>query len=867
MLWRAHRRWSTSQLFWRPNPHVDVPYLRPSLHSPSFRLVSNSTAAIPRLKTTSANTVTRRPGDVHVEGYGQSGKGDLAEVEGTIPTGNGQKEALELLNLIDELYAPGTSQSQSVSLLTQIRDCRQWLEILSNAEHACKWAEELAGTTKPYRAHRVLQISLSLGSQLKQNVYERVAFRLAEVKEWHLIPPLVALGKRNTGRTTARLLNWRTKALVETQHFTLLDGMLEEFSEFGLHPHRRTFHLIVQGHLLNHDVTRAGETIQKMENSGFPVDASTFAAIISVYQGLGPDKFVEDRAFEMLNHLDASISTLVLNGLIRLFLDNHDVEGALHLLDLTKSSTPKDIQNHPVGEANAETRGVDVASAADRTTYLLLIKYFAKRKNLSKMHFILHKMAEAKICPDTRIAAALVRGYFASGHEHMALSVVLDVCSSSPLDMKLLKIIGYQREVIAPAIGPYEGGPSYELFNSLLQGLLSRKGLEVVPNFLRLMQSVGLSPDASTLSVLLTYVERDRQIRPRDVIRVLKPLLSFKVRPTIRHMNTILHSIVRSEKSVVRKEGWDALGALVLRKTVSPKAKMDLTSSFSMPMSDPNLDVTSLRSRSFQALFHPVVDSLLSRSVRADRATFALRMRFDTFTRPQSDAAVSVTHVLQQMKERGLHPNAYHYAALMEAHCASGNINQAHVVLQEADSRGVLKSHASQLVLHTILITGYSRMGRPDQGLRVFQDMLNADIIPDVAAVHAIVGGFFAVKAFKLARRLLLDLWPLVAPLPSGDLRKASLKELTTKMRELRDGCITGDRFNPTSEQRQVLRRRISKIIVEWQAMSYKKDVLYPRARLRATGRVKSVAPVNSRTSLVQEISLASGEVAQTVDS
>ena len=126
-------------------------------------------------------------------------------------------------------------------------------------------------------------------------------------------------------------------------------------------------------------------------------------------------------------------------------------------------------------------------------------------------------------------------------------------------------------------------------------------------------------------------------------------------------------------------------------------------------------------------------------------------------------------------------------------------------------------------------------MGRPDQALRVFQEMLKADVVPDVAAVHAIVGGFFAVKAFKLARGVLLDLWPLIGPLPA-DLQDASLKELSVKLRELRNGCVTGDRFNPTTEQRQALRRRIDKIIEQWQAMSYQKDVLYPRARLRATG-------------------------------
>ena len=807
--------------------------------------------------------VCRRPGDSPPGEDAQTEGGEPHREEGLSPKSNVQclGKRMDLLNLIDEIYDVGTSRSHSESLLLQIRNHAPWIEHLTNAEHVCDWAEELAGTTSPYQAIRVLQISLKVGTQFKQNVYERVVFRLAEARQWHLILPVVALGKRKTGRSTVRLLNWRTKALVETQHFTLLDGMLEEFSVSGLRPQRRTFHLIIQGHLLNHDIVRAGDAIQKMEDTGYPVDTTTFAAIISVYKGLGPDSFIKDRAFEIL-HLDTSASTTVLNGLVMLYLDNHDVDGAFRLLNLPTHPALADAWDLPIGEKD-KLRGVDdtstpvglFVSAADRTTYLLLINYFAKHQNLSEMHLVLRKMSEAEICPDARVAAALVRAYLASGNENLALAVVLDVCSASRLDMKLLSHIGYRDDTIAPSHGPYEGGPSCELFNSLLQGLLPFRGLEVVPIILHLMNSTGLSPDATTLSVLLAHVERDRNVTPHDVVRVLRPFLSFKVRPTLRHLNTILRSVIRSQKSAVRKEGWDALGALVQRKTVPPKTKKaGLSGALSLPLKDPNLDVTLLHSPSFQEHFKPILDSLSSRSIKADRATFALRMRYETFTRPHGDAVTSAALILQQMKERGLHPNAYHYAALMESHCACGNVGAAQTVFQEAEIRGVLKSRTSQLVLRTILISGYSRMGRPDQALRVFQEMLKADVVPDVAAVHAIVGGFFAVKAFKLARGILLDLWPLIGPLPA-DLQDASLKELSVKLRELRNGCVTGDRFNPTTEQRQALRRRIDKIIEQWQAMSYQKDVLYPRARLRATGhnRDSPEAPTNPRISLQGE--------------
>jgi len=66
-----------------------------------FVHVSASTTAIPRIKTTSVNTVTRCPGDVPVDDHGQLEQGELDQVEDLVPTDNArkQKEPLLLLRL------------------------------------------------------------------------------------------------------------------------------------------------------------------------------------------------------------------------------------------------------------------------------------------------------------------------------------------------------------------------------------------------------------------------------------------------------------------------------------------------------------------------------------------------------------------------------------------------------------------------------------------------------------------------------------------------------------------------------------------------------------------------------------------------
>ena len=744
--------------------------------------------------------------------------------------------AHELFVLIDELSVPDISQHHASTLLAQIKQNVLWMNALRDMDAICYIAEQWALSETPYRAHRLLRVANLVGVRFKQNVYERVAFRLAENGHWYLIITLVSLAKYDTGRTTVRLLNWYTRALLETQHFTLLGQILERFASEGLKPQRRTFHLALRGHLLNHDLPRARSTIQAMEQAGFPVVRSTYATIVKVYRGLGSDKFVEDRAYEILADAQFQEGATVMNSLLRIYLDIGDLEGGLRLLEsvesLVRDPAKEDFSIGTDGENRVPESGqkLHMPILANCATYTILIDHLAAQRDLSWLNGILQRMIASNITPDAGVAASLIRAFYARGSEALALQTLRDICRAFELDTDALKRLGFKRMPTKPLYDILEGGPTMDIFNSLLQGALKMRGVQAVSLVLKLMKSVGLTPDATTLQIFLSYLEKHRNFRSRHVLRILDTLLCYRMRPTLKHLHIILRSIVRTEKHLSREHGWDALAASLQRKFSSQGSEESRTSSkTALSLADPNLGIELRNSVGVKRVMRRILASLSARSVRANRATFALRMRYDVHTRTPEDAVRAVEDVFQHMKDRGLHPTAYHNAALMEAHCVAGDMHAASTIMRDALEQGNLHSEASKLVMYTILISGYSRSGRPDEALRIFKEILGNNVAPDIAAVDAVVGAFFAVKAKGLARRVLLDLWPMVAPFPAH-LKDASLLRLITALRSLRDGTEAGKRVGITMKQRRKLAWRIEKIIMQWKAMSRKESITYPRA-------------------------------------
>ena len=159
------------------------------------------------------------------------------------------------------------------------------------------------------------------------------------------------------------------------------------------------------------------------------------------------------------------------------------------------------------------------------------------------------------------------------------------------------------------------------------------------------------------------------------------------------------------------------------------------------------------------------------------------------------------------MVELGFRPNRYHYGALMEGYAASGDLRGAAEVMRAAADAGL----KPDVKMHTILVAGHARLTRTKGAMRAFRTMLADGVRPDVPAVDALVSAFFRRREYGAARRLLLRLWPQVAPLPDGA-EEAPLRDLARGFRALHPGNAVTQKMS-SRKRRRVVHRMVDKLL------------------------------------------------------
>lgn len=734
----------------------------------------------------------------------------------------------QILQMIDKLFA----KKSQVSMLHFIRSSTI-SEYFLDRTNLTKVAEALVHTRYPHRANRVLLLAHKLGCPLKQNSYDGVAYQLAEAKHWHLIPHLVNLAKRQTGRTTVRLLNWRIRAIIEATQYGRLDSVLEEFELENLKPNRRTFHLLVSGHLRNHNVQSARACLKVMENAGFPADATTHATVVSVYRSLGPAADVQDHAFEALQDMNDRTSTITLNNLMQLYIDRNNLPGILRALTFFHQGDANTTLLDEFGESftarggngtldhrvTSESNG-EVSCPAqpfilpDVATFTILINYMIKRHRLPDAIRLFDRMLTVGVKPDAAAAAALIRAYIGANQAQIAIRIIANMCREHNVPRSLFKSLGLTSEHTDNHQLQLDDIPlTAEVFNALMKYALNVNGLKGARTVLRIMRFCQVKPDTRTIEIFMFHLANVEHVGPRGLVRVLRNLTTTVVPPTLNHLHIIMRSILCREQFLVRGSGWDVTAAKFSsgRRDLPryPECRISsIADSF-----DPTAGIELPRKLPYRALVRPIVQSLSARRIMSNRTTIALRLKHEAVTKSN---LMTAKLVFQEMLDRGMHPTSRHFTALMEGYALLGDLRSAVKVMHSAFKAGIRPS----VVMFTILIVGHARRGHPDRAMQAFQGMVEAGIRPDGAAVDAIASAYFVVGAYKMARRVLLVLWPHVLATPE-DTEVASLKQLVRVFRARhanRDPDDHPKRLNKS--EKTIIRWKIIRLINAWKSLS-----------------------------------------------
>lgn len=683
---------------------------------------------------------------------------------------------------------------------TNLADC-DLHRLFSDSRKVSRLAQLMVSTPHPRRALFVLAAAPHLGRHLEREVYEAVAYRLAEAREWRLIPALARLQKRQLGRQTARLLDWCIRALVETSQFAHLDRALEWFEEERLLPSRRTYHLLLSGHLRNRNIAKAMDVIRRMLKAGFGIDTRTHATVVSAYRTLGPDVAVQTSALNVLKDADTNTATRILNVLLQFSIDTRDTKNLLSLIhhfdfgtfDVSRLS----FGMHPLRREGENAIFSDLIRSSsqnhfshplppDIATYTILLHYMASQGDLISARGLLGQMKHSGVTPDSYFIAALIRLYFVIGRPGAAVNVVSAVCAGVEGFQTGLRNIPLSfephEELPLPHVLPKK--PTIEIFNALAAGLLHLCGIGGLEACLRLMRSCQVNPDCHTQALLESHLLNVKGRTMADVARVSKKL-SLNDFSSSRLSRSLAFTFRRYFRRV-KRSGWNNTPGkhsfFPTREPKYPVSPSTVGKNF-----DPAAGIYLVITRE-NVCIQAIIQSLADRGVLTDHRMFALRIRYEAVIKSDMRAAKSI---FQLMLDRGLHPNEYHYAALMEGYAATGELAAAEAVMNAAERGGITPS----CVMYTILIVGYARQRNPQRAMRVLRHMIATGVVPDIHIVDAITSVFFAAGSFRLARQTLLSLWPTLAPLPPN-FKRASLKTLVLHLRNVSAGQTSSKKLS-----------------------------------------------------------------------
>ena len=722
----------------------------------------------------------------------------------------------ELVAIIDNLAKFKGEKDKLLSYMQSVPRLNSLLERLRDPDQVRDLAVKLAETSAPYRAMRLIGTASTLGTNLKQNTYEGVAHQYAQKREWFLVLSLVAMGLRWTGRNTTRLLNWRTRALVETSRFGLLDGVLEQFGNTGLQPNARTFQLLITGYIRNKDLTKARSCISLMEKHGFEVDGSTHALIASAYRQLGPDKEVQQTALDSLQYLDDKQATVTLNSLIQLSLDAQDTSATLHYLSLFDHPQGVIAGSGPHHQPPQNAHSSLHSFRPDSTTFTMLIKHVTNENApdlLDRISSLIDKMKALNVTPDSITVAAVVRALCTAGDVHSALGIVAQVCHpKANFEIIVERILIFGR---VPNVEHLDGDHvtfiarraelDVYLFNALINGVSGWLGINAVRTILRLMYTNKVVPDSATVEAITSWLNKSERAHPRTLVRALKVLLSPTHRPNSSLCNAVITSLIRREHTWVTSDTATPLPPPPNRRTdASP-------TSGSLPILTREEIPQKL---GYRGMTRFLVQSLFTRRVQSNRFTFAQRMKR---TAMRGDVSATKAY-LRTMLKRGMHPTAHHYAALMEAHVNAEMMDRAEVILRSAIQAGIKPN----VRLFTILIVGYGKRYKPGSARRVFEEMVRKGVEPDLPAIHAVASAYYKASKAGLAKTFLIGMWTSVSPVPFLPSYQAlcftDLAKEHRKLHEKRPVWFKGKMRNGrrNKARRMVFRWKMKRVVDAW---------------------------------------------------
>jgi pentatricopeptide repeat protein len=441
---------------------------------------------------------------------------------------------------------------------------------------------------------------------------------------------------------------------------------------------------------------------------------------------------------------------------------------------------------------------------------------------------MIEKMKALNVTPDSTAAAAVVRALCTAGDVHSALGIVTRVCQpaikfETLADQMLIfgrapKVVHLDEDHVA--FIARRAKLDVHLFNAIINGVSGWLGINAVRVILRVMYTNKVAPNSATVEAIVMWLSKSERSHPRSLVRSLKRLLSPIHRPNPSLCHAVITSLIRREQT------W------VTNNTASPLPSPQNPRAGPSPASGPLPILTNEevpQKLGYRGMTRFLVQSLFAHRVQSDRITFAQRMKRAAM---RGDAPAAKSY-LRTMLKRGMHPTAYHYAALMEAYVNAGAMGQAETVFHSAVQTGIKPN----VKLFTILIAGYGKHRKPVSARRMFEEMVRKGVSPDLAAVHAVASAYYKAGLLEPARAFLIEKWKCVAQVPfHGWMETLSFVDLAKEHRKLHEKAPIwfkrrARNGKSNKARRMVFRWKMKRVWDAWKRASTSREQLRQRRR------------------------------------
>lgn len=656
----------------------------------------------------------------------------------------------------------------------------------------------------------LIDVANAMGFTVPYSTFDALCARAFGRREWDVLLALAEKGIEETG-VSEQLLCWRFRALTQKLDFRWLRTALDDLTEAGIQPSRKTFHLMLSAALYNVDIAQAQRIVELMKEHGVAPDASTHTLIARLHRKVGSDDTVEDNVISALREVPHSEQTAALNSLIQGHMESHAIHRALPLLSLFAPESVEtiiEVLSGSVGgghtaDASSYPEPLPNPPVADAATYAIFMLWCSHNRNLSGALQLLQAMITSGIPMTERTVTALVETCFTCGRPDLAVQLVAGVCDPATTPSRMFLPLHpepwpEQRfEIHVPDMQPTE-----RVFNALLRGTLQYYGLNGAKHVLHIMAKNEVLPNRTTVFLILGYMFTVERSRPRTMIRVLHALTGLHLLPTQDHVGLIIRCIQREEDYLIHGRGWEKLKFGLGGGNV-PKAKQVTTS----PDFETFAGMVLPTFRGYRTLMEPFFEDIRFRDVKPNAKTICLRIRHEAVINMDMDTAYDV---FETMLARGIKASIHHYNALMEGYALRGDTRRVLGVMKSATEAGI----ALDAFSYTILITAYGRRGEPEKGLKTFGNMVEAGIKPDVPSIDAVAANFYALGKNTMAKKVLIRLWPYVGEFPEK-LADAGVLEIARYFRTLHTRARNAE-VAVSNERREQIHFSLIALMRDW---------------------------------------------------